>query len=163
MTPVAETHICNHLTETPRSCASSHHGWCDGDIRLSPHLNPRPRGNWPSPCASLKPGNQPETHRARDKSGSELTGVFPISKAHIESISHDALGELGRMWLTDHTSWNTPCELCSGYSLGTTRIQCCTGIKVGTSEDTDSKRNIKCAEFKNVTKLKVWNHFILRV
>lgn len=55
--------VCKRLTETPLFCASSHHGWCDGDIRPSPHLNPHPKGNSPSPSASLRPGNQPETHR----------------------------------------------------------------------------------------------------
>lgn len=55
--------VCKLLTETPLFCASSRHGWCGVDIRPSPHLNPRPRGNSPSPYASLRPGNQPETHR----------------------------------------------------------------------------------------------------
>ena len=56
-------HMRKHLTETPLFCASSHRGWCDGDIRPSPHLNPHPKGNSPSPYASPRPGNQPETHR----------------------------------------------------------------------------------------------------
>lgn len=55
--------VCKHLTETPLFCASSHRGWCDGDTRPSPRLNPRPKGNSPSPFSSLRPGNQPETHR----------------------------------------------------------------------------------------------------
>lgn len=52
-----------HLTETPRSCASSHHGWCDGDIQSFQHLNRHPRGNLPSLYAFPRPGNQPEVHR----------------------------------------------------------------------------------------------------
>lgn len=55
--------VCKSLTETPLFCASSRHGWCDGDIRPSPHLNPRPKGNSPSPYASLRPRNQPETQK----------------------------------------------------------------------------------------------------
>lgn len=55
--------VCKHLTETPLFCASSHREWCDGDTRPSPRLNLRPRGNSPSPFSSLRPGNQPETHR----------------------------------------------------------------------------------------------------
>lgn len=55
--------VCEPLTETPRFCASSRHEWCDVGTRPSPHLNPRPRGNSPSLCASLRPGNQPGAHR----------------------------------------------------------------------------------------------------
>lgn len=57
-----------HHTETPRSCASCHHWWCDGDIRPFQHQNQHPRGNSPSLYASPRPGNQPEVQEIQKKS-----------------------------------------------------------------------------------------------